>query len=130
MLPASRQVYVVQEQPPANITRRRVDAKVYCFVNNVQRDLLYVEFKRARFPDAQRAEAEAQVIGYCQTLLGADPNMRSISAMLCIGTQVAIWRVYRTTQAPVGARFDDVNSHTGSLKVRRLFSGIRTTYGR
>ncbi len=58
MLPASRQVYIVQEQPPANITRRRVDAKVYCFVNNVQRDLLYVEFKRASFPGGRRAEAE------------------------------------------------------------------------
>src|SRR5436190_13359647 len=53
--PGDRQVYVVQEQPPANITRRRVDAKVYCFDNGMQRDLIYVEFKRPGLAGAQRA---------------------------------------------------------------------------
>src|SRR6266487_3654333 len=87
--PGDRQVYVVQGQLPANTTRRRVDAKVYCFVNGMHRDLIYADFKAPGLSDAERAEAEARVIRYCQTLLRNQPNTQSITAMLCIGPQVA-----------------------------------------
>jgi hypothetical protein len=52
MFPTSCQIYCVQEVPPAAQTRRKVDAKVYCYHQGKQRCLLYVEFKRAGLPKA------------------------------------------------------------------------------
>jgi hypothetical protein len=45
----SSEIYCVQEVPPASGTRKRVDAKVYCYINNMQRCLLHVKFKGASF---------------------------------------------------------------------------------
>jgi hypothetical protein len=124
--PASSEIYCVQEVPPASASRKKVDAKVYCYVNGVQRCLIYVEFKRpGGFTKRLRRTAQRQVHEYCQMLLRKDTNVSSIYAMLCHGANVAFWTVQRDEPLPenlesVDANKDEIGPFKRSLtRIRR-----------
>lgn len=97
-----RGLRVVAEQAPDH-GRRRVDAIAYRIQQGIIEPKLYVEFKRARGRNNERLQRRhrQQVTDYCRNLLRTRPHRDYIYAMLCYGTQAQVWRVRRTSRAPV-----------------------------